>query len=94
MVNVGATVHSSTKCSTLNGSNGSAYILNLRSAVKLLKHPLIREEEQFAKTLEQGLKFLEGELAHLKGKTFQVKLSSNFMILTVSPTDLTARYCT
>jgi alanyl-tRNA synthetase len=45
---------------------------------------LLKEEEQFAKTLEQGLKLLEGELAQLKGSVIPGEVVLNCMILTVS----------
>ena len=45
---------------------GEAYP-ELAERRQVIETALIREEEQFAKTLEQGLKLLEGELANLKG---------------------------
>ncbi|MEK7740929.1 MAG: alanine--tRNA ligase, partial [Pseudomonadota bacterium] len=47
---------------------GTAYP-ELEQRRNVIEAALIREEELFAKTLEQGLKLLEGELANLKGKT-------------------------
>ncbi|MFX7780479.1 alanine--tRNA ligase-related protein, partial [Acinetobacter baumannii] len=50
----------------------------------------IREEEQFAKTLEQGLKLLEGELAQLKDKTIPGATVFKLYDTYGFPTDLTA----
>lgn len=62
---------------------GQAYP-ELEARREVIEATLIREEEQFAKTLEQGLKLLEGELAQLKTKLFRVRLYLNFTILMVS----------
>ncbi|TXJ09902.1 MAG: alanine--tRNA ligase [Acinetobacter sp.] len=51
---------------------------------------LIREEEQFAKTLEQGLKLLEGELAQLKGNVIAGETVFKLYDTYGFPTDLTA----
>lgn len=51
---------------------------------------LIREEELFAKTLEQGLKLLEGELANLKGKVIAGETVFKLYDTYGFPTDLTA----
>jgi alanyl-tRNA synthetase len=51
---------------------------------------LIKEEEQFAKTLEQGLKLLEGELAQLKNKVIPGEVVFKLYDTYGFPTDLTA----
>lgn len=51
---------------------------------------LIREEEQFAKTLEQGLKLLEAELAQLKGDVIAGETVFKLYDTYGFPTDLTA----
>ncbi|GAA5005674.1 alanine--tRNA ligase [Acinetobacter puyangensis] len=51
---------------------------------------LIKEEEQFAKTLEQGLKLLEGELAQLKSKVIPGEVVFKLYDTYGFPTDLTA----
>lgn len=51
---------------------------------------LIKEEEQFAKTLEQGLKLLEGELAQLKGSVIPGETVFKLYDTYGFPTDLTA----
>ena len=51
---------------------------------------LLKEEEQFAKTLEQGLKLLEGELAQLKGSVIPGEVVFKLYDTYGSPTDLTA----
>lgn len=51
---------------------------------------LIKEEEQFAKTLEQGLKLLEGELANLHGKVIAGETVFKLYDTYGFPTDLTA----
>lgn len=51
---------------------------------------LIREEEQFAKTLEQGLKLLEGELSQLKGTVIAGETVFKLYDTYGFPTDLTA----
>ncbi len=51
---------------------------------------LIKEEEQFAKTLEQGLKLLEGELAQLKGNVIAGETVFKLYDTYGFPTDLTA----
>ncbi|MGE8550751.1 MAG: alanine--tRNA ligase, partial [Acinetobacter calcoaceticus] len=56
----------------------------------VIEATLIREEEQFAKTLEQGLKLLEGELAQLKDKTIPGATVFKLYDTYGFPTDLTA----
>lgn len=51
---------------------------------------LIREEEQFAKTLEQGLKLLEAELAQLQGDVIAGETVFKLYDTYGFPTDLTA----
>ena len=51
---------------------------------------LIREEELFAKTLEQGLKLLEGELKNLKGSVIAGETVFKLYDTYGFPTDLTA----
>ncbi len=51
---------------------------------------LLKEEEQFAKTLEQGLKLLEGELTQLKGKVIPGATVFKLYDTYGFPTDLTA----
>ena len=51
---------------------------------------LLKEEEQFAKTLEQGLKLLEGELAHLKGNVIPGETIFKLYDTYGFPADLTA----
>ncbi len=51
---------------------------------------LLKEEEQFAKTLEQGLKLLEGELANLKGNVIPGETVFKLYDTYGFPTDLTA----
>lgn len=51
---------------------------------------LIKEEEQFAKTLEQGLKLLEGELASLQGNIIPGETVFKLYDTYGFPTDLTA----
>ncbi len=51
---------------------------------------LLKEEEQFAKTLEQGLKLLEGELAQLSGKVIPGETVFKLYDTYGFPTDLTA----
>ena len=51
---------------------------------------LLKEEEQFAKTLEQGLKLLEGELAQLKGNVIAGETVFKLYDTYGFPTDLTA----
>lgn len=51
---------------------------------------LLKEEEQFAKTLEQGLKLLEGELTQLKGKGIPGATVFKLYDTYGFPTDLTA----
>lgn len=50
----------------------------------------LKEEEQFAKTLEQGLKLLEGELAQLSGKVIPGETVFKLYDTYGFPTDLTA----
>lgn len=56
----------------------------------VIEASLIREEELFAKTLEQGLKLLEGELANLKGKIIPGETVFKLYDTYGFPTDLTA----
>lgn len=51
---------------------------------------LLKEEEQFAKTLEQGLKLLEGELAQLKGSVIPGAVVFKLYDTYGFPGDLTA----
>ena len=51
---------------------------------------LLKEEEQFAKTLEQGLKLLEGELANLKGSVIPGSVVFKLYDTYGFPADLTA----
>src|SRR5574343_1587498 len=51
---------------------------------------LLKEEEKFAKTLEQGLKLLEGELAQLKGNVIAGETVFKLYDTYGFPTDLTA----
>ncbi|MBF7682008.1 alanine--tRNA ligase [Acinetobacter sp. B5B] len=51
---------------------------------------LIKEEEQFAKTLEQGLKVLETELAHIKGTVIPGAIVFKLYDTYGFPADLTA----
>jgi alanyl-tRNA synthetase len=51
---------------------------------------LLKEEEQFAKTLEQGLKLLEGELAHLKDNVIPGETVFKLYDTYGFPADLTA----
>ncbi|MFC2996555.1 alanine--tRNA ligase [Acinetobacter sichuanensis] len=57
---------------------------------QVIENALIREEELFAKTLEQGLKLLEGELANLKGKVIAGATVFKLYDTYGFPTDLTA----
>ncbi len=68
---------------------GQAYP-ELEARRDVIEATLIREEEQFAKTLEQGLKLLEGELAQLKDKTIPGATVFKLYDTYGFPTDLTA----
>ena len=68
---------------------GTAY-LELEQRRNVIEAALIREEELFAKTLEQGLKLLEGELANLKGKTIPGETVFKLYDTYGFPADLTA----
>ncbi|MFE1616768.1 alanine--tRNA ligase, partial [Acinetobacter baumannii] len=68
---------------------GQAYP-ELEARREVIEATLIREEEQFAKTLEQGLKLLEGELAQLKDKTIPGATVFKLYDTYGFPTDLTA----
>ena len=57
---------------------------------QVIEATLIREEELFAKTLEQGLKLLEGELANLKGKVIPGATVFKLYDTYGFPADLTA----
>lgn len=56
----------------------------LKSQQAHIERVLKAEEEQFAKTLEQGLKILEQDLAELKGSIVPVTWCSSCMTPTVS----------
>ena len=68
---------------------GTAY-LELEQRRNVIEAALIREEELFAKTLEQGLKLLEGELANLIGKTIPGETVFKLYDTYGFPADLTA----
>ncbi|MBF7690752.1 alanine--tRNA ligase [Acinetobacter pollinis] len=55
-----------------------------------IENALIKEEEQFAKTLEQGLKVLEGELAQLQGNLIPGEVVFKLYDTYGFPADLTA----
>ncbi|WP_171497184.1 alanine--tRNA ligase [Acinetobacter bereziniae] len=57
---------------------------------QVIENALIREEELFAKTLEQGLKLLESELANLKVKIIPGETVFKLYDTYGFPTDLTA----
>ncbi|MEJ5137263.1 MULTISPECIES: alanine--tRNA ligase [Acinetobacter] len=68
---------------------GTAYP-ELEQRRNVIEAALIREEELFAKTLEQGLKLLEGELVNLKGKTIPGETVFKLYDTYGFPADLTA----
>ncbi|WP_347455895.1 alanine--tRNA ligase [Acinetobacter sp. ANC 7454] len=68
---------------------GAAYP-ELEANKDRIEAALIKEEEQFAKTLEQGLKLLEGELAQLKGSVIPGETVFKLYDTYGFPTDLTA----
>ncbi|MDQ8934495.1 alanine--tRNA ligase [Acinetobacter rudis] len=68
---------------------GAAYP-ELEQLQERIESILVREEELFAKTLEQGLKLLEGELTHLKGKVIAGETVFKLYDTYGFPTDLTA----
>ncbi|MFW2002261.1 alanine--tRNA ligase [Acinetobacter ursingii] len=68
---------------------GEAYP-ELKNDQARIEATLIKEEEQFAKTLEQGLKLLEGELAQLTGKVIAGETVFKLYDTYGFPTDLTA----
>ncbi|MDN5434173.1 MAG: alanine--tRNA ligase [Acinetobacter sp.] len=68
---------------------GTAYP-ELEQRRNVIEAALIREEELFAKTLEQGLKLIEGELANLKGKTIPGETVFKLYDTYGFPADLTA----
>ena len=68
---------------------GDAYP-ELKNDQARIEATLIKEEEQFAKTLEQGLKLLEGELAQLNGKVIAGETVFKLYDTYGFPTDLTA----
>ncbi|WP_120429571.1 alanine--tRNA ligase [Acinetobacter baylyi] len=68
---------------------GDAYP-ELKNDQARIEATLIREEEQFAKTLEQGLKLLEGELTQLSGKVIPGETVFKLYDTYGFPTDLTA----
>ncbi|WP_288383000.1 alanine--tRNA ligase [uncultured Acinetobacter sp.] len=68
---------------------GDAYP-QLKTDQARIEATLLKEEEQFAKTLEQGLKLLEGELAQLSGKVIPGETVFKLYDTYGFPTDLTA----
>ena len=68
---------------------GEAYP-ELAERRQVIEAALIREEELFAKTLEQGLKLLEGELANLKSKVIPGAVVFKLYDTYGFPADLTA----
>ncbi|MBP7880115.1 MAG: alanine--tRNA ligase, partial [Acinetobacter sp.] len=68
---------------------GEAYP-ELAARKDAIEATLIREEEQFAKTLEQGLKLLEAELVQLKGNVIAGETVFKLYDTYGFPTDLTA----
>ena len=68
---------------------GEAYP-ELAAQQSCIEKLLLKEEEQFAKTLEQGLKLLEGELTQLKGKVIPGATVFKLYDTYGFPTDLTA----
>ncbi|WP_171063430.1 alanine--tRNA ligase [Acinetobacter sp. CIP-A165] len=68
---------------------GEAYP-ELAARKDVIEATLIREEEQFAKTLEQGLKLLEAELVQLKGNVIAGETVFKLYDTYGFPTDLTA----
>ncbi|MDQ8996477.1 alanine--tRNA ligase [Acinetobacter soli] len=68
---------------------GDAYP-QLKTDQARIEATLLKEEEQFAKTLEQGLKLLEGELAQLAGKVIPGETVFKLYDTYGFPTDLTA----
>ncbi|WP_312333040.1 alanine--tRNA ligase [Acinetobacter variabilis] len=68
---------------------GAAYP-ELEANKARIEAALLKEEEQFAKTLEQGLKLLEGELANLKGSVIPGEIVFKLYDTYGFPTDLTA----
>ncbi len=68
---------------------GQAYP-ELAQEKQRIETALIKEEEQFAKTLEQGLKLLEAELANLKGDVIDGEIVFKLYDTYGFPADLTA----
>ncbi|MEQ1142957.1 alanine--tRNA ligase [Acinetobacter soli] len=68
---------------------GDAYP-QLKTDQARIETTLLKEEEQFAKTLEQGLKLLEGELAQLSGNVIPGETVFKLYDTYGFPTDLTA----
>ncbi len=68
---------------------GAAYP-ELEANKARIEAALLKEEEQFAKTLEQGLKLLEGELSNLKGSVIPGEIVFKLYDTYGFPTDLTA----
>lgn len=68
---------------------GTAYS-ELEANKARIEAALIKEEEQFAKTLEQGLKLLEGELTQLKGSIIPGEIVFKLYDTYGFPVDLTA----
>jgi len=68
---------------------GTAYP-ELETNKARIEAALIKEEEQFAKTLEQGLKLLEGELTQLKGSIIPGEIVFKLYDTYGFPVDLTA----
>ncbi len=68
---------------------GDAYpeLVNRRTVIE---NTLLKEEEQFARTLEQGLKLLEGELSRLQGNTIAGATVFKLFDTYGFPVDLTA----
>ncbi|MEY4516940.1 MAG: hypothetical protein RL180_1286 [Pseudomonadota bacterium] len=68
---------------------GDAYP-ELIARQSVIEATLQKEEEQFARTLEQGLKLLEGELAHLQGNVIAGSTAFKLYDTYGFPVDLTA----
>lgn len=68
---------------------GDAYP-ELVSRRTVIENTLLKEEEQFARTLEQGLKLLEGELSRLQGNTIAGATVFKLFDTYGFPVDLTA----
>ncbi|MET1255987.1 alanine--tRNA ligase [Aliikangiella maris] len=68
---------------------GDAYP-ELRQKQSIISETLLREEEQFARTLEQGMKILEQDIAHLEGSEIQGETLFKLYDTYGFPIDLTA----